>query len=95
MTNQYVTDRNQTWVQLVSYSTFMTLLPTKNQGGVAKSYLVFNVTYRALNQGGETGNKTPQFIHSNCSLASNTLSVKLSSRGRSIKIKEKEGDHSF
>ena len=74
MTNQYVTDRNQTWVQLVSYSTFMTLLPTKNQGGVAKSYLVFNVTYRALNQGGETGNKTPQFIHSNCSLASNTLS---------------------
>ena len=51
----------------------MTLLPTKNQGGVVtKSYLVFNVTYRALNQGGETGNKTPQFIHSNCSLASNT-----------------------
>ena len=51
----------------------MTLLPTKNQGGVlTKSYLVFNVTYRALNQGGETGNKTPQFIHSNCSLASNT-----------------------
>ena len=95
MTNQYVTDRNQTWVQLVSYSTFMTLLPTKNQGGVAKSYLVFNVTYRALNQGGETGNKTPQFIHSNCSLASNTLSTELSSRGRSIKIKEKEGDHSF
>ena len=55
----------------------MTLLPTENQGGatagvVTKSYLVFNVTYRALNQGGETGNKPPQFIHSNCSLASNT-----------------------
>ena len=62
MTNQYVTDRNQTWVQLVSYSTFMTLLPTKNQGGVAKSYLVFNVTYRALNQGGETGNKPPNLF---------------------------------
>ena len=74
----------------------MTLLPTKNQGGVlTKSYLVFNVTYRALNQGGETGNKTPQFIHSNCSLASNTLSKVEQPWGRSIKIKEKEGDHSF